>query len=588
MDSKLREDAERWMAEDPDPATRNELAGLLQAGDEAALRDRFGTRLQFGTAGLRGVIGAGPNRFNRSVVIRTTAGLARYLLREVPDAKERGVVVGYDGRRLSRESASDAAAVLAGHGIPARVFDEFAPTPLTAFAVRHLQAAAGVMITASHNPPEYNGYKVYWANAAQIVPPHDKGIAATIDEAGPLAGVERVEEEEARERGLYLDLGDEVASAYLREVQALSLGGKGRDPLRVVYTPLHGVGGPLALRALRNHGFNNVYPVEDQMRADPAFPTVRFPNPEEEGAMDHALALATTLQADVVLANDPDADRLAAAVRLPDGGYRMLTGNQIGAILAGWLMERDTEGERLVISTIVSSPMVGVMARELGVHYDEVLTGFKWIANRAMEREQKEGLRFLFGFEEALGYSVGTICRDKDGIGAAAVFAELAADARSRGRSVLDELADLNRRFGVWLSRQHAVTLPGSSGKQRIAQLMEGFRQAPPKTIGGLAVERIRDYREKTIRAPDGASLGTLDLPASNVLAFDLEGGTRVIARPSGTEPKIKYYFDLQEPVSGGETVPVAERRALARLDELERDFVALADRAAGPATEGR
>lgn len=582
MDAKLREEAERWMAEDPDPATRSELLGLLQAGDEAALRDRFGARLAFGTAGLRGVIGAGPNRFNRSVVIRTTAGLAHYLLRELPDAKERGVVVGFDGRRLSRESAADAAAVLAGHGIPALVFEGFAPTPLAAFAVRHLGAAAGVMITASHNPPEYNGYKVYWANAAQIVPPHDHGIAAAIDQVGALADVQRLEEKEARAAGLHRDLGEEVAEAYLREVAALDRGGQGRESLRVVYTPLHGVGGPLALRALRTHGFVNVHPVREQMQPDPAFPTVRFPNPEEKGAMDRSLALASTVQAELVLANDPDADRLAAAVRLPDGGYRMLSGNQIGAILAGWLMERDTEGERLVISTIVSSPMVGVMAREMGVHYDEVLTGFKWIANRAMERERKEGLRFLFGFEEALGYSVGTVCRDKDGIGAAAVFAELAADARARGRSVLDELADLYRRFGVWLSRQHAVTMAGSRGQQQIAQLMESFRKAPPTTIGGLAVERIRDYREKTVKTPGGDAIGTLDLPASNVLAFDLAGGTRVIARPSGTEPKIKYYFDLQEPVSAGETVVTAERRAAARLDELERDFVARASAASG------
>lgn len=582
MDASLRNIAESWLAEDPDPDTRAELQQVLDAGDEASLRDRFGMSLEFGTAGLRGVIGAGPNRFNRSVVIRTTAGLARYLLDTVPDAKQRGVVVGYDGRRLSRETAKDTAAVLAGYGIAAKVFTELAPTPLTAFAVTHVGAAAGVMITASHNPPEYNGYKVYWGNGAQIVPPHDKGIAAAIAKIGPIPEIPRVEEKEARTNGLLQDLGAKEIDAYFAAIRALSLSGEGREDLTIVYTPLHGVGGKLATRALREYGFTKVHVVQKQMEPDMLFPTVRFPNPEEPGAMDLSLALAKKTNADVVLANDPDADRLAVAVRRPDGSYKQFSGNQIGVVLAGYLMQRDTKGgERSVISTIVSTPMAGEMARAFGVRYDEVLTGFKWIANRAMDMKRESGARFLFGFEEALGYSVGEVCRDKDGVSAAAIFAELAADAKARGRDPVDELDDLYRRFGVYVSRQHSATMKGAEGQAQIARIMDSFRKSPPKAIGGLPVQTIRDYKAGTI---SGASSGKLNLPSSNVLAFELEGGTRVIARPSGTEPKIKYYFDLREPVQGSEAIEQAERRANARLDALEKDFVQQAHRAAGAA----
>lgn len=299
--------------------------------------------------------------------------------------------------------------------------------------------------------------------------------------------------------------------------------------------------------------------------------------------MDLALAKARETEADLVLANDPDADRLAVAVRRPDGSWRQLNGNQIGALLAAWCMERDRGGgERLVISTIVSSPMVGEMARSMGVAYEEVLTGFKWIANRAMELKAKRGARFLFGFEEALGYSVGEICRDKDGIGAAAVFAELAADSKARGRDPVDDLADLYRRFGLYLSRQHAATMAGATGQERIERIMEALRASPPRAIAGRAVRRVRDYQRGAILDEAGEEVGRLDLPSSNVLAFELEGGTRVIARPSGTEPKIKYYFDLREEVTADESIEAAERRATRALDALERDFVRMAEEAAG------
>jgi phosphomannomutase len=571
----LQESARRWMAEDPDPETRAELAGILERGDQRELAERFGSRLEFGTAGLRGILGAGPNRMNRVVVLRTTAGLAAYLNANVPDVGRRGVVIGYDGRKLSPQAAEDAAAVLAGAGIPALVFRRFAPTPLTAFAVRHLNAAAGIMITASHNPAEYNGYKVYWGNGAQIIPPHDGGISAAIEAVGPVTDIPRLGEHEAHARGLHRWLGEDVEGAYLEAVAKLSIAEGGRDRVTIVYTPMHGVGGELAVRALSQAGFNRVHVVEEQMDPDPNFPTVRFPNPEEPGAMDLALALAARVKADLVIANDPDADRLAVAVRRGEKTVQ-LTGNQLGVLMAGHLLLRDPRppGDRLVITTIVSSPMLGRMARDLSVRYDEVLTGFKWIANRAMELEARTGTRFVFGYEEALGYSVSTVCRDKDGIGAAAVVAEMAADAKERGTDLLGDLEELYRRFGVHVSRQHSVTMPGSEGQERIRTTMARFRERPPASVGELPVEVVRDYQRGV--AIRGGTEEALELPRSNVLAWELGGGSRITLRPSGTEPKIKFYFDLRETVRPGESVVEAEARAGARLDVLQAAFLAL------------
>jgi phosphomannomutase len=571
MDSALvRDAAARWLAEDPDPTTRRELEDLLARHDDAALADRFGGRLEFGTAGLRGILGAGPNRMNRAVVIRTTAGLATYLLATVPDARTRGVVIGHDARHGSAPFAADAAAVLAGYGIPVHFLPAHAPTPLTAFAVKHLRAAAGVMVTASHNPPEYNGYKVYWGNGAQIVPPHDKGIAAAIDGIGPLATVPRRPPDDARAAGLLRDPGPEIAAAYGAAVRGLTRPAP-EAGLTVVYTALHGVGAPFALEALREAGFERVFSVKAQEAPDPDFPTVRFPNPEEPGALDLALDLARHERADLVLANDPDADRLAVAVPDRDGNYRVLTGNQIGVLLGAYLLRRDPGADRLAITTIVSSPMLGWMCRKAGVRYAETLTGFKWIANEAMRQEAETGTRFVFGYEEALGYTVGTVVRDKDGISAAVLFAELAADARERGRTVLDELAALYREHGLWVSGQRSAKLT----KEGMARVMEAFRAAPPAAIGGSRVVRSLDYRAGVARDAAGGET-TLSLPKSNVLAFELENGARVTLRPSGTEPKIKYYFDLAETMRPGESLADGEARAGEALERLVADWMAL------------
>ena len=563
-EDELRRRARAWADEDPDPDTRKEVTTLLERDDVQGLRERFGSRLEFGTAGLRGILGAGPNRMNRMVVMRTTAGLAAHLEATIPDVKRRGVVVGYDGRHLSLQASLDVASILAGRGIPALVFPDFAPTPLAAFAVRHLGAAAGVMITASHNPPEYNGYKVYWENGAQIVPPHDQGISAAIDRVGPIDEIPRMEEKDARAAGLWRDIEGETIRAYLDSVARHSVTSDGKDLLEIVYTPLHGVGGALAVEAFREHGFTKLHCVQEQFEPDPDFPTVRFPNPEEEGAMDLALALAAKTGANLVLANDPDADRLAVAVPDPRGGYRLLSGNEIGLLLAEYLLANDPRGgDRLLITTIVSTPGARAIAERHGARYDEVLTGFKWIANRAMELEAETGTRFVLGFEEALGYSVGTTCRDKDGIGAAVIFAEFAAHAAARGRTVLDELEAIWRTHGLFLSRQHSLTLRGAEGQRRIGAIMEGLRRDPPDEIDGKRVVLLRDYREGVERDVERGETRKLSLPSSNVLSFFLKDGTRIIARPSGTEPKIKYYVDVRIPVADG--APISEAEAAGR-----------------------
>jgi phosphomannomutase len=579
----LREQVEAWRQADPDPTTAEELARVLAAGDLADLADRFAGNLEFGTAGLRGVLGAGPNRMNRAVVRRTTAGLARYLKAQVPDVAARGVVVGRDGRRMSAEFAEDTACVLAAEGIPALVFTTLAPTPLAAFAALHLKAAAAVMVTASHNPPEYNGYKVYWGNGAQIIPPHDQGIAAAIDAVEPANQVRLLTPAQAREQHLWRDIPEAVGEAYLKAILGLRMYGRGSDTLCVVYTAMHGVGGVWMERAMRAAGFPRFHPVPEQQQPDGTFPTVRFPNPEEPGAMDLSVAAAERVRADMVLANDPDADRLAVMVRDTAGPLRMLTGNEVGVLLGHYLLTQGTVRARPhVATTIVSSVQLGQIAQELGAAYDEVLTGFKWIANRALERERAESTQFIFGYEEALGYTVGTVVRDKDGISAALVFADLAAWCESRQTTVLGYLEEIQRRHGLFVGAQRNFTFPGAEGAQTIARIMEGFRRAHPERVGAWAVQGIKDYKTGEARA--GGKVERLTLPPSNVIAYELEGGGRVTLRPSGTEPKIKYYFELKETLGPGEPVSQARPRAEERLQALIETFVALARDCGQPA----
>jgi phosphomannomutase len=575
MDTDLIERARSWRDADPDPETAREVDRLVEAGEGAELEDRFRGELEFGTAGLRGLLGAGPNRMNRAVVRRATAGVARHLLATVPGAAIRGVVVARDARRGSDAFALETAGVLAGHGIRVHFFEERAATPLGAFAVKELGAAAGVVVTASHNPPAYNGYKVYWENAAQIVPPVDAGIAAEIAKSGPASAIPFLPRAEAEARGLFVPLGEDLHRRYHEAISRLVLHpGEGRD-LAVVYTAMHGVGARFTLEALARSGFTSVHPVPEQNEPDGAFPTVSFPNPEEPGALDLALALSRETKADLLLANDPDADRLAAGARDRTGKMRVFSGNELGVLLGAYALTQRTPrpARPLVVTTIVSSSQLGAIARDLDASYAETLTGFKWIENRALALERTEGRTTVFGYEEALGYSVGNVVRDKDGISAALVFADLAAWCRARGVTPWDYLEELQRAHGLFLSAQRSVTIPGAEGASTIASIMEGFRKDPPVSVGGLAVAETRDYRA-----------GVAGLPSSNVVAYLLAGGSRVTLRPSGTEPKIKYYFELKEATLPGEELAAAKARGEGRLAVVVGDFVRLAVERGQPA----
>jgi phosphomannomutase len=572
-EAAIRASALAWKDGDPDPTTRDELAALLEKPlADTDLADRFAASLEFGTAGLRGVIGAGPNRMNRAVVRRTSAGLAAYVLAHVPDARTRGIVIGYDGRTLSREMAEDSAGVFAAAGLPAKLFSHVAATPLTSFATKHHGAAAGVMVTASHNPAEYNGYKVYWTNSAQIISPIDAGIAAAIGEVGAAKDVPLLSLAEATSKGLLTMLGEETERVYLDAIAKLGVHEGGAREMPIVYTAMHGVGNKLAMRAFAEASFTHVVSVPEQAEPDAKFPTVAFPNPEEKGAMDLSLALARKTHADLVIANDPDADRLAVAI--PDAslpsGYRQLTGNQVGVLLGTYLLtEGPTTGKRVMLASLVSSPMLGHICAELGVHYEETLTGFKWIANRAMHLETTEGYQFVFGYEEALGYTVGDVVRDKDGISAARLVAEMAAFLKGRGSSLGAELERVYRRFGLYVSEQVSLTRKGIEGAKEISAIMTKLRAEAPKVIGEHQVVALRDLESGLRTAKDGSTT-PIALPKSNVLIFELEGGHRIIARPSGTEPKAKLYYDVKEAIREGESVAAAEARATENIDALK------------------
>jgi phosphomannomutase len=558
--SDLEQRVMDWVAADPDAETQQELRELCARGDEAELRDRFAGPLEFGTAGLRGVLGGGPGRMNLAVVLRTTYALARVLLddaRHEPGSTPL-VVIGFDGRRKSREFAEAAAEVLNAQGLRVAAFETTQPTPMVAFTAKRLEAWGGIMVTASHNPPEYNGYKVYARNGAQIIEPFDKRVAQAIQEAPRARDIPRCIRAKAKREGLYQSLEADLEAAYLREVDALYPPAPAARALGpAVYTALHGVGADLVLRLLRQRGFLEVFSVGAQERPDGEFPTVRFPNPEEPGAMDLAFALAKERKAALVLANDPDADRLAVALPARDGSgtYVQLTGNQVGVLLGHFCMslaERKGSARGSVITSCVSSPMLGVIAKARGFRYDETLTGFKWIANRALALTRDEGLHFVFGYEEALGYTVGELVRDKDGISALGLLVEQADALARQGQTLWDELEALYRAYGYAFSAQLSVTRKGQNGAAELAAMMEKLRTDVPREIGGLMVTAFTDMsaaiRTTYASRDDVGTKGTFGLPRSNVLVFELEGGSRVIARPSGTEPKAKFYFDVRVP----------------------------------------
>ena len=528
--------AEAWLALDPDAVTRAETQALLDAaatGEAKAVEDlvnRFTGRLQFGTAGIRAAMGAGPQRMNRLVVRQTAAGVAADLLATVPDAASRGVVIGGDARHGSKEFVEDVAAVLAAAGIASMRFAHPTPTPVVAFATKHRNVAAGIQVTASHNPPADNGMKVYWGDGAQIVPPIDGRIAAAIDVAS-LGPIELADASDPLATLCSSTLVDQYVSG-VHTLDPHTAAAAERAALKVVITPMHGVGGAILLRVLTEAGFTHVVPVAEQFEPDPDFPTVSFPNPEEPGALDLAFVTARRVDADIILANDPDADRCALAVPDPsaDGGWRMLRGDEVGWVLADHLLGVPSDDPRptLLVTTLVSSSLLSAMAARRGATYVETLTGFKWLARAAMDRPDH---RLVLAYEEALGYCVGDLVADKDGFSAALVAADLAARRKADGSSLLGALADIESTYGRYDTSQWSLRFDGPTAADEMAALMVRARAAHPTEIAGCAVVDERDYLTSE--------------PPADVVVFFLGETGRITVRPSGTEPKCKVYFEV-------------------------------------------
>jgi phosphomannomutase len=545
--SRLLEQARQWVAGDPDPTTRDEIRGLIDQNDLDGLEQRFLPEITFGTAGIRGTVGAGPARMNRAVVIRTTAGLAAVLNEGNPGP----VIVGFDARPTSRGFAEDVAGVLAASAIKVVFFPAPTPTPLVAFTAKVMGAAAAVVITASHNPPQDNGYKVYGANAAQIIPPLDTEISARIRESAPANQIPMIDDPLGPGTGMVTLAPGDIFDRYRAEVDQARPRPTGSD-LKIVYTPLHGCGGHTVSRLLETAGHRNMIRVAEQYEPDGTFPTVSFPNPEEKGALDLAIATARRESADLIIANDPDADRLAAVMPLT-GEWRALSGNDLGCLLGDFTLSHSRVTRPIVVSSLVSSPMLGRIAEARGARHESTLTGFKWIVNAGLALEAAGEGTFLYGYEEALGYTIGKVVRDKDGMSAALVFCDLVETLRARGESVWDQLLSLWREVGIWASAQHSLTVAGANGSEQSRGAIETLGTTPPAQVCGLGVAGVTDYRV-------GAQTRPFWLGAQDLIELSFGSAGRALVRPSGTEPKIKVYVDLTQPAGRD---PMAQQMAL-------------------------
>ena len=548
-----REIYEQWLANPYfDEATKEELKGISE--DENEIKERFYMDLEFGTAGLRGIIGAGTNRMNIYVVRRATQGLANYIAKV--DKKAQGVAIAYDSRHMSPEFAEEAALCLAANGIKAYIFESLRPTPELSFAVRHLGCVAGINVTASHNPPEYNGYKVYWEDGAQITPPHDSGIMGEVKSISDWNTVKTMDKAEAEKAGFFQVIGKEVDDAYMAELKkqvihmdAIEKEGKN---LKIVYTPLHGTGNIPARRILKELGFENVYVVKEQELPDGDFPTVSYPNPEAAEAFELGLKLAKEVDADLVLATDPDADRLGVRVKDKNGEYHYLTGNMSGCLLANYeLSQRKAVNGSLpedgaLIKTIVTTNLADAIAKGYGVNLIEVLTGFKFIGQQILGFENSGKGSYLFGFEESYGCLIGTYARDKDAIVATMALCEAAAYYKTQGKTLWDAMIEMYEQFGYYKDAIQSVTMKGIEGLQKIQEIMNSLRQNPPAEFAGHKVTAVRDYKADTITDVATGAVKPTGLPNSNVLYYELTDDAWVCVRPSGTEPKVKFYYGVK------------------------------------------
>ncbi len=564
------ETVKHW-AENPyfDTETRSEAKKLLADDKQNEREECFGSLLEFGTGGLRGIMGVGTNRINRYTIQMATEGVARIINKKGKESDASGVVIGYDSRHRSFEFAQVSSQVLAAHGIPVFLFREIAPTPLVSCELLRRKAIAGIIITASHNPPEYNGYKVYWENGGLIVPPEDTQIIEEVRSIKRIDEIPTVPFEKALQEGKVVWIDNQADEYFLENVRKLSLGDRENNKkLGVVFTPLHGTGGRLVPELLRQQGFEKVKVVAEQMLPDGDFSTVASPNPEEKESF--AMAQATASEDDeLILANDPDADRLGVMVRDAEKNWQWLSGNQIGVLILDFVISALKLQKRLpqkgvIISTVVTSPLVSKMARANGLNAIEVLTGFKWIRQAALRFEKEEGGEFVFGMEESHGFLMGNHSGDKDGIWASMAFAEMAAALKENKLTPIDRLNQIYQQYGVHLDALGTQTFKGTKGMAKIQQIMRELRNSPPESVAGQAVVKITDYLENKILCGNESRQGP-GLPQSNVIALELADNSRITARPSGTEPKIKYYFNLQ-----GKDSEMLNRR----LASIQADFI--------------
>ena len=562
---------EQWLA-DPyfDEDTKNELRAI--ADDENEIKERFYMDLEFGTAGLRGIIGAGINRMNIYTVRRATQGLANYIKKQ--GGEEKGVAIAFDSRRMSPEFAMEAAMTLAANGIKAYKFESLRPTPELSFAVRELGCIAGINITASHNPPEYNGYKVYWEDGAQFTPPHDKGVLEEVLAIEDLSTVKTTSEEEALRSGKFQVIGKEIDDKYIENVKAQVVNQDAIDRMQkditIIYTPLHGTGNIPARRVMKELGFENVYVVPEQELPDGNFPTVSYPNPEAEEAFALGLKLAKEKNADLVLATDPDADRLGVYVKdAKTGEYHPLTGNMSGSLLCDYVLgQKQAKGQipadGQVIKSIVTTNLVNAVAEHYGCELVEVLTGFKYIGQQILKEEQTGKGTYMFGMEESYGCLIGTYARDKDAISATAALCEAAAYYKEKGMTLWDAMVAMYEKYGYYKDTVKSIGLKGIEGLAKIQEIMENFRKNPPKALGGYEVTSVRDYKKNTITDVATGEVKETGLPESNVLYYDMNDGAWLCIRPSGTEPKIKFYYGVK-----GTSLDDAEAKSKAVGDEL-------------------
>ena len=535
-----------------DEDTKAELRAI--EGDEKEIKERFYMDLEFGTAGLRGVIGAGINRMNIYVVRRATQGLANYIIKQ--GGADKGVAIAYDSRHMSPEFAMEAAMTLAANGIKAYKFESLRPTPELSFAVRELGCIAGINITASHNPPEYNGYKVYWEDGAQFTPPHDKGVTEEVLAIEDLSTVKTTDEASAAAAGKYEVIGREIDDKYIAQVKAQVVNQKAidemQDQISIVYTPLHGTGNIPARRVMKELGFTHVYVVPEQELPDGGFPTVSYPNPEAAEAFSLGLKLAAEKNADLVLATDPDADRLGVYVKdAGSGEYIPLTGNMSGSLLCEYVLSQKKAAGKIpedgqVIKSIVSTNLIDAVAKEYGCELIEVLTGFKWIGQQVLKNEKTGRGTYLFGMEESYGCLIGTYARDKDAISATAALCEAAAYYKQKGMTLWDAMVAMYEKYGYYKDAVKSIGLSGIEGLAKIQSIMETLRNNTPKEVGGYKVVSARDYKLDTIKDMASGEVKPTGLPSSNVLYYDLNDGAWICVRPSGTEPKIKFYYGIK------------------------------------------